>query len=320
MNPPSSMGESPPPAPNRRRWLWWLAWAAATGALLVFARTLDLRAIVAPLARARPGWLVAAVLAHFAVLPLLTEQWARLLPATRPVRWGLLWECVTLAVAGMNTLPFGGGHALGVGLLATRAGLGMEGALSLMALEQLCEGVAKFSLVMLALAGAPLPVGLQRAAWILGAGLLVGSIALLWLVRRSSNGSPTNNWRTRWALHFESIKRPRVLLSALALGLTMKLMLLVGIYAVQRSLGVDLPCSSLAFVLAAVSFATMVSVAPGNLVVYEAAAFGAYRWLGVPAAEAMALALVQHACFLIAMIVPGYALTAWRMIKRPPTG
>lgn len=311
------MGESPPPAPSRRRWIWWLAWAVATVALLAFARTLDLRAIVAPLAHARPGWLIAAVLANFAVLPLLTEQWSRLLPAARPVRWSILWECVTLAVAGMNTLPFGGGHALGVGLIATRAGTGMEGALSLMALEQLCEGVAKFALVMLALAGAPLPVGLQRASWVLGAGLLAGSVALLWLLRRTRVGSPPNGWRTRWAAHFESIRKPGVLLGALALGLAMKLTLLAGIYAVQRSLGVDLPCSSLALVLAAVSFATMISVAPGNLVVYEAAAFGAYRWLGVPAAEAMALALVQHACFLAAMIIPGYALTAWRMFKRP---
>jgi uncharacterized membrane protein YbhN (UPF0104 family) len=308
------MGDSDRPAPHTRRWLWWLAWASATIALIIFARTLDLHAIVEPLKSAQPGWLVIAVLANLAVLPLLTEQWSRLLPATRPVRWRILWECVTLAVAGMNTLPFAGGHALGVGLLAKRAGVGVEGALSLMALEQLCEGVAKLALLLLALAGAPLPPSLQRTAWILGTSLLVGAIVVLGLVRYSS---ATTGWRARWAQHFEVARRPWTMLGALALGLMMKLMLLGAIYSVQRSLGIALPLSTLALVLFAVSFATMISVAPANLVVYEAAAFAAYRWLGVPAPEAMALALVQHACFLVAMIVPGYTLTAWRVLARP---
>jgi len=305
------MGEGFPP-PSRRRWIWWLAWAAATAALLLWARTLDLRAVLAPLAAAQPGWLVAAGLANFAVLPLLTEQWSRLLPATRPVRWGVLWECVTLAVAGMNTLPFGGGHALGVGLLATRGAAGMEGALALMALEQFCEGVAKFGLLLLALAVAPLPPGLQSAAWMLGAGLVAGAAALFWLAHRPAAGG----WRARVGRYFEVMGRPRVLVTALALGAAMKLVQLGAIWAVQRSLGVELPVGSLALVLAAVSFATMVAVAPGNLVVYEAAAFAAYRWLGVPPAEAMALALVQHACFLVPMIAPGYALTAWRGLTK----
>ena len=82
----------------------------------------------------------------------------------------------------------------------------------------------------------------------------------------------------------------------------------------ERSLGVALPVSTLPLVLAAVGFATMLSVAPANLGIFEAAAFTAYRWLGVPPAEAMALAVVQHACFLLAMVGPGYALTLWRAI------
>jgi uncharacterized membrane protein YbhN (UPF0104 family) len=304
--------------PVQSRVAWWLAWAAATAGLLLFARTLDLRAVLAPLRTAHPGWLAAAMLANFAMLPLLTEQWWRLLPAGRPVRRRVLGECVALALAGMNTLPFGGGHALGVGLLATRAGLGLDGALSLMALEQLCEGLAKISLLLLALAVAPLPVALQRAAWLLGAILLAGSAALLWLTRRPTPGGRLAGWRARWTHHLEVVNRPGTLLAALALGALLKTVQLAAIYAVQRSLSVALPLPTLALVLTAVSFATMVAVAPGNLVVYEAAAFAIYRWLGVPPAEALALALVQHASFLVPMILPGYALTAWRGLARPP--
>lgn len=307
----------PRPSRRSRRVLWGLAWAAATAGLLLFARTLDLRAVLAPLRAAHPGWLALAVLANLAVLPLLTEQWWRLLPAGRPVGRRVLGECVALALAGMNTLPFGGGHALGVGLLATRAGLGLDGALSLMALEQLCEGFAKISLLLLALAAAPLPAPLQRTAWVLGALLLAGSAALLWLARRPASGRPLAGWRARWAHHLEAVNRPGALFAALGLGLLSKAAQLAAIYAVQRSLGVDLPWPTLALVLTAVSFATAVAVAPGNLVVYEAAAFAIYRWLGVPAPEALALALVQHVCFLVAMILPGYAFTAWQGLTRP---
>jgi uncharacterized membrane protein YbhN (UPF0104 family) len=310
---------APPAAdgPSRalRRLAWGLAWLAASGVLLVFLRTLDLHAVLQPLAHAQRGWLVLAVLANFAVLPLLTTECALLASRDRPIGWGRLWECFSLAVAGMNTLPFGGGHALAVGLLATRGGLALDGALALMALEQFCEGVAKFALLLLALAVLPLPAELQRSTWFLGTVLFAGGAALLWLARRTPPGTAPTGWRARWSRHLTVLGHPRKLVSALALALAGKLVQLAAVFAVQRSLGVDLPLATLPLLLAAVTFATMISVAPGNLVVYEAAAFGAYRWLGVPAPEAAALALVQHACFLGPMIVPGYALTAWRGLR-----
>jgi uncharacterized membrane protein YbhN (UPF0104 family) len=282
--------------------------------VLVALRRLDVSTLGAQLAGARPGWLALAVLANAAVLPLLAAQWRRLLPAGRTVRRGVLGECVALAFAGMNTLPFGGGHALAVGLLATRAGLGLDGALSLLALEQLCEGAAKLALLGLVFAVGPCPAELRPVGWILGATLPIGFGGLYWLARRPAPGGASGGWRGRWGRHLEVVARPRAWLGALALGGAAKLAQLAALYAVQRSLGLDLPLATLPVVLATVSFATMVSVAPGNLVVFEAAAFAAYRWLGVAPASALALALVQHACFLAAMIVPGYALTVWRLI------
>jgi uncharacterized membrane protein YbhN (UPF0104 family) len=55
-----------------------------------------------------------------------------------------------------------------------------------------------------------------------------------------------------------------------------------------------------------VSLATMVPLAPANLGLYEAAVFAAYRFLGLDSEPALGLALCQHACFLLAMIGPGY--------------
>ena len=51
---------------------------------------------------------------------------------------------------------------------------------------------------------------------------------------------------------------------------------------------------------------------------YEAAAVAAYLVFGVPLAQAVAVALVQHACLLAAMVGPGYLLTVWRSLGRAP--
>jgi uncharacterized membrane protein YbhN (UPF0104 family) len=310
-----------PPAParpflERHRWLWWVAWAVGTACVVAFLRSFDLRAAWTHIATANPGWLALAVLANFVTLPLMAEQWVRLLPRTAPARWSVLWEVVTLSMASMNTLPFGGGHAVAVGLLAGRGVTRVSGAVSLLALEQLCEGVSKVVLLLVALAAAPLPTVLQRATWILTLAVAAGFAALLWVVNHPPGGGDAPGWRARWAKHLEVARRPRVFLFATLLSVAMKGGGLVAVYAVQRSLGVDLPFADTPLVLAAVTFATMMAVSPGNVGLYELAAIAAYRLLGIPAGQAAALALVLHACFLIPMVGTGYGLMLWRVMSR----
>ncbi|MEO7599966.1 MAG: hypothetical protein ABIV50_13600, partial [Opitutus sp.] len=79
-----------------RRMLGWVAWLIATACLGVFLTTFDVRPALQQIVRARPLWILTAIAANFLILPLLTEQWSRLLPSARPMRWGVLWECVTL--------------------------------------------------------------------------------------------------------------------------------------------------------------------------------------------------------------------------------
>lgn len=309
------------PPIRKPRFLWWIASAIATACLVFFLRSFDFRTALNEIAGAEIGWILVAIAANFAALPLLTEQWSRLLPAARPIRWSVLWDCVTLGIAAMNTLPFGGGHAVAVGMLAKRGASGMQGAVSLMALEQLCDAFAKLALLLVALAVAPLPAMLHRVTWILAAAIVIGFFFLLWLARHPGKISPSNGWRAKWGRHLEVLKKPRVFVAAVALSLMMKVVAAVAIYAVQRSLGIDLPVTTAPFVLAVVTFATLVAVAPGNFGVYEAAAFAAYRWLGVPAGDAAALGLVQHACFLVPLVGTGYVLTVWRTIfpaRKPP--
>ncbi|MEO6567516.1 MAG: lysylphosphatidylglycerol synthase transmembrane domain-containing protein [Opitutaceae bacterium] len=306
--------------PNRRKQvLWWMVgWLMAVFFLVAFTRAFDVRAAWHPIAEAKLGWIAVALLANFAVLPLLTVQWRRLLPKARPIRWKILWECVTLSLSAMNTIPFGGGHAVTVALIAQRGGAGWPGALSLLALEQLCDAFAKLALILAALSIAPLPAGFRTAARVLTAMMVVGLGVLLWLAHHPANG-PATGWRAKWGQHLEVLKNPGLLSLAVGLSLAIKLCGLVAIYAVQRSLGVELPFATTPLVLAAVTLATLVSISPSDLGVHEAATFGAYRLLGVAPGEAAALGLVQHACFFLPIVGTGYALTFWRMMTAPGT-
>lgn len=311
----STTSPVPPAAARGRRWLWWLVWMAATVFLFCFYRPFDWREVTSHFTRAQPAWIAVAVIANLGILACWIALWRQFIPAAMRISWRIMGEIVALSAATMNTVPFMGGHALAVSLLTKRGGTGMEVALSVMTLDQLCEGICKVLLLLLALSVAPLPDWMRRAIWIIGTAMLLLLIALLWLSRQPAAKNAT---LARWARHFEILTRPRLWLGGLALSIGTKLAEAAAIYAVQRSLGVDLPPATLALVLGAVSVATMISISPGNLGPYEAAAFAAYTVLGVPAEQAITLALVQHACFLAAMIIPGYALTAWRSL-RPAT-
>lgn len=307
--------DSPPPRPwSWSRWAWLGATAAATVFLLCFHRPFAWREVGARMAEARAGWLAVAVAANFLILVCWTLLWLRLLPAAVRVGWGRMWEVTTLAVAGMNTLPFMGGHTLGLGLLAQRGGTGLGVAAAVLALDQLCEGLTKVLLLLLAMSVAPVPDWMRQAVWTLAAGLLPLLAVLAWLARRPAAPGRL----ARWAGHLEILRQPSRWLGGFALNLGTKLAEAAGIWAVQHACGADLPLASVLVVLAAVNVATMISVAPGNLGVYEAAAVAAYALFGVPVAQAVALALVQHACLLAALVVPGYGLTAWRALGRAP--
>jgi uncharacterized membrane protein YbhN (UPF0104 family) len=93
---------------------------------------------------------------------------------------------------------------------------------------------------------------------------------------------------------------------ALALALAKKLAELLAIVCVQHAFGVALPPESALLILAAVNLATLLPVVPGNLGVYEAGVVVAYSWLGVTPERALGIAVVQHACYVAALALPGY--------------
>src|SRR5205814_9242830 len=88
----------------------------------------------------------------------------------------VMFEVNAIASALMNTVPFLGGHAAAIGLLIRKARLSTPSAMSVMALDQLGEGMAKLAIFAVVAIAAPIPdwmrVGVATACIAVGALLI----------------------------------------------------------------------------------------------------------------------------------------------------
>jgi hypothetical protein len=248
-------------------------------------------------------WLGVGVAANCAILLCWAVFWRTLLPRTEPpVRYSTMFEIVATASALMNTLPFGGGHASSVALLARRAQTSVRAALSVLALDQLGEGLTKVGIFLAVAALAPLPGWMRAGVITASLGVAAWFIALI--------------VASRWADELAILTRWRRALAAWGCVIAMKGSELAAIAAVQHAFGITLPLSGTLLVLAAVVLGTMLPLAPGNLGTYEASAFLAYRYLGISPGQALSLAIVQHVCFFTPAVGFGYAYISARTFAR----
>jgi len=213
-----------------------------------------------------------------------------------------------------NTIPFPGGHAVGVVALARRAEVGHSVALSVLALDQLMEGFAKTFVLTLVVIFVPLPEPVGQAILIFV--VVIGFFAsiMFYLAHnqpRVKEGTISfidkiRKFVSRWSVHLEILRDVRIFSFGLLLALLMMFVQTLGIWAVQKSLGLDLPFWAPILVMGALNLVTVLPITPGNFGIYEGTAFLAYQFYGLSSELALSLAFLQHLCFLIPMVGSGY--------------
>ena len=284
-------------------------------ALLVSAASrLDLHRALLAMGDVRAGWVLAAIASYCLILPLWALQWHALSPPVPRRTVARMLGVVALTSSILNTTPLLVGEAAGVMLLVTRIGLERGAAISVLAMDQLLVGIAKVCVLGAAAMLLPLPPlmrhGLQSLLVVIA--LLVVSLgAVAWrpsLVRPLTRRLPA---RLAAPLHamadaLSPLRDVRLGGLALLLALLKKLAELIAIVAMQRAFGVVLPLSSELLVLGALNLATLFPLLPGNVGIFEGAIVIAYRAVGVPAEQALAIAVLQHACYFVALALPGY--------------
>jgi uncharacterized membrane protein YbhN (UPF0104 family) len=243
-----------------------------------------------------------------------------------------MFGILALTASVSNGPPFPTALVTQLHLLADRGGIGHAGAASLVLLEQIVEGLAKLSIVALAAAIVPgfehRGVGL---ALVLGVPAVAAVVVLLahqgHLVERFEAGA--TGWRqrairflARVARHLDAVRRPASFALAFLLGLVKKSLEAAGIAAAAAAIGLTLPFWLLVAVLVAVNLSVVVAPTPAALGIWEGAAFLVLRSAGVEADQALAVALVAHAAYLLPLVSVGWALESLRLAgdlrRRPP--
>jgi hypothetical protein len=295
-------------------------------ALLVFAaRRIDSGRVVAELRTVRASWIVGALLCYVSILPLWALQWRVLAPQTERNTFRRMLGVIAMTSSTHNTAAFFVGEATGGLLLATHVGLGRSAAFSVIAMDQLLVGVAKLGVLTTAALTLTLPQWMASGVAVLAIAvltLLVCTVLAAWqytaIAARAERFVPARAVDTvgRIGLALAPLRSPWRFGGALALALLKMFVETLAMVCIQRAFGIQLPFASAVLVLAALNLATLVPVVPGNLGVYEAAVVLIYTRFGVPAEQAVGMAVVQHACFFAALALPGYAWLAGASASR----
>ena len=304
---------------HTREQLWRIGrWAALVVLVALFAlavRQIDLARAWSELSAVRSGWLVAAVLSYVVILPLWAVQWHLLSPSSPTLTRRRMFEVVSVTSSVLNTTPMLVGEAAGVMLLSTRAGLSRAAALSVLAMDQLLVGLAKLTVLSTAALLLPLPAWMTNGVLslvIAVAALLLTLAVASWRhadIERAIDRLLPARFRGRLSAFgpaLAPLRSPSRGGGALVLGLVKKAAEVLAIVCVQRAFGVSLPLAAAVLVLASLNLATLLPLTPGNVGIFEAAVVFAYTWLGVPAEQALGIAVVQHVCYFVALALPGW--------------
>lgn len=298
----------------KKRYFIILLWFFVAGLFYLCLQSIDLDRAWIEFSRADPFWLFAAVFFNACILGVWSSLWYLLLPEKCSVPFSRIFQANSYMCTSCNTIPFPGGHAVGVVALARRAEVGHSVALSVLALDQLMEGFAKTFVLTLVVIFVPLPEPVGQAILIFV--VVIGFFAsiMFYLAHnqpRVKEGTISfidkiRKFVSRWSVHLEILRDVRIFSFGLLLALLMMFVQTLGIWAVQKSLGLDLPFWAPILVMGALNLVTVLPITPGNFGIYEGTAFLAYQFYGLSSELALSLAFLQHLCFLIPMVGSGY--------------
>ena len=226
-----------------------------------------------------------------------------------------------------NSLPFPGGHAVGLVLFARLAHIQHSVALSVLALDQMLEGIVKVVVLTLAASFSPLPEQMEQSIQVFIVVIVLFIVIMFYAAYKipkvknldeklsSSLLFRFKTFVSQWAGHLEILRDYRVFSAGLFLALVMMALQALGIWATQMSLGQELPFWTTILVMAALNLATIFPITPGNFGIYEATAFLIYKFSGLSPEMALSLAFLQHICFLVPMAGTGWVVLLIRSLN-----
>jgi uncharacterized protein (TIRG00374 family) len=294
---------------------------ALVAALLgVFLRNVDLAHVGSDIVSADPMWLTLSVATMILNLAIRALRWRFLLEPLGEAGFANAFRATAVGFAASSVLPARAGEIVRPYFLARHEGMSMSGAFATIILERVLDLLTV--LVLLALfvfffpgdASRHNPAIFTAIKW---AGTATGLASLAGLgVFFVAAGDParlgrmTNrleralpaSWAGKIAEIVEKfaeglgiVRRPSRLLVALAWSLPLWLSIDVGIWAVARAFGLDVPFTGSFLIVPVLTLGVAVPTPGGIGGFHEAFRLGATLFYGVPNDRAVAAALVLHA-------------------------
>jgi uncharacterized membrane protein YbhN (UPF0104 family) len=331
----------PPEERPRRRWALRLVGLAVVAAFAVFAAAkVDLAAVLAALARARPGDLALAMLANVANLAFHAARWAAVVRAPGPaVR---LRDVFAAMVAGFTVgiaVPARAGDLVRSHLLARRAGISTAAAIGGAAVDYVVGTASLVPLVLLLGLATPLPEWARNALAFTAAAAAAGAAVVLALrpgpadpeeedappglpppgaatAERGFAASTDLVGRLRSGL--AAVHEPRALARSFAWGFAGWGAEVAVAWLTLSAARIEPTLALAALAVVATAAANAIAVSPGNAGPFELAAMLPLAGLGVAHEPALAFALLLH----LVHLAPTAALGTWVLVResrRPRT-
>ncbi len=306
----------------RRRWRL-VAWVGLTALLVIAVSRLPLSIVVSDVAHANSAWLVAAAIANLSIVVITALQWRSFLPASTKVRLRSLVGVISVVSSVSNSGPVMLGYAAAIRLLRCRMGVGTSTAVTVLALEQIADSLAKLMIVGVVLAlGAPM--AFQSGAWavllLLSGALLTAALAYTTLNATWSRDHP---WSvviraeiTRSLDHIRGLNRRGTVVFVVALGIAKRAAESAAILAVATALELHIPLWAVVAIPIATNIALSVAPVPAGIGAYEAAAFLVLRSAGLDAANATAVAVMAHLVYLATLVGSGWLVETFAVGRR----
>jgi uncharacterized membrane protein YbhN (UPF0104 family) len=306
----------PEERPGRRR----LLRLAGLGVVLAFAAfaaaKVDVRGVLAALARARPGPLVLALAANVANLAFHAARWAAVVraPGVR-VRLADVFEAMVAGFAVGIAVPARAGDLVRSHLLARRTGLSTATAVGGAAVDYVVGTASLVPLVLLLGVATPLPEWARHALVVIAIGAGAGTALVLALrperARPDEGEGDPASLLARLRSGLAAAHEPRAMARSFAWGFAGWGAELAIAWFTLAAVGIApaLPLAGLAVV--ATAAANAIAVSPGNAGPFELAAMLPLAGLGVAHEPALAFALLLH----VVHLAPAAALGAWVLVR-----
>jgi glycosyltransferase 2 family protein len=274
-------------------------------------RNADPAAVKDSLQRAEPGVVTLAVAAMMAVYALQAARWRNIASTPRVPLWRF-YEMVVSGIACNNVLPARLGDLLRARWLGLEAQMPAGRGLGTVVLDRACDLAALLLLLAIGLAA------VASTDWLLRI-VLVGAFALLVVATsvvfaRVYTGRRERGRRARGLVRrvirdvaemlAEPIGRRRPIVWML-LSMSAWTTWAVGAMLVARSLDVDLGLVDALFVAAVMNLGVAIPSSPGFVGTYEWLGVASLGLLGVASNDALAFAILLHACWYVPTTVAG---------------